>query len=75
MVSHLGVGAPGARKCGQAADRPRAESPGPLHGRPSRLSRMRRQPGSVDVVLPAAPVSNGLETREANVRVIGLDCP
>jgi transposase len=34
---------------------------------------MRRERGSVDVVLPAAPVSNGLETREGDVRVIGLD--
>jgi transposase len=34
---------------------------------------MRCERGSVDVVLPAAPVSNGLETREGEVRIIGLD--
>ena len=48
------TGAPGARRCGQAADRQWASSPSSLHGRSLRLSRMRRERGSVDVVSPAS---------------------
>src|SRR6516164_1968676 len=48
------TGAPGARRCGQAADRQWALSPSSLHGRSLRLSRMRRERGSVDVVSPAS---------------------
>src|SRR6516162_9007536 len=47
------TGAPGARRCGQAANRPWVENPSSLHGRPLRLARMRRERGSVGVVLPA----------------------
>ena len=51
MVSPSGTnGALGAQRCGQAANRRWAASPSSLHGRPLRLSRMRRERGSVDVV-------------------------
>jgi hypothetical protein len=54
--------APGARRCGQAADRQWAESPSSLHGRPLRLSRMRPERGSVDVVSPASSRFEQTET-------------
>ena len=49
MVSPSGTRGAGSTKVGQAADRHWAESPNPLHGRSLRLSRMRRERGSVDV--------------------------
>ena len=54
MVSPSGMRGAGARRCGQAVDKHWAESPSSLHGRPLRLSRMRCERGSVDVVLPAS---------------------
>jgi hypothetical protein len=57
-------GAPGARRCGQAADRQWAESPSSLQGRPLRLSPMRRERGSVDVVSPASSRFERTETEE-----------
>src|SRR4029077_17921817 len=59
-----GHGAPGARRCGQAADRQWVESPSSLHGRPLRPSRMRRERGSVDVVAPASSRFERTETEE-----------
>jgi hypothetical protein len=67
------AGRPGARRCGQAVDRQWAESPSSLHGRPSRLSRMRRERGSVGVVLPASSVFNRTRKEGAGMRIIGLD--
>ena len=64
MVSPSWTGAPGARRCGQAVDRQWAESPSSLHGRPLRLSRMRRERGSVDLVSPPAPRPERTETEE-----------
>jgi hypothetical protein len=54
----------GSTKCGQAADRQWAESPSSLHGRPLRLSRMRRERGSADVVSPASSRFERTETEE-----------
>jgi hypothetical protein len=49
------------QRCGQAADKPWAESPSSLHGCPLRLARMRCERGLVGVVLASAPVQNNRE--------------
>src|SRR5262249_1401195 len=65
--------APGAQRCGQAADKPWAESPSSLHGRPLRLARIRCQRGSAGVVLPASSRFKPSRTEDTGMRIIGLD--
>src|SRR5215469_2894271 len=66
------MGASGAQRCGQAADKPWAESPSSLRGRPLRLARMRCERGSVGVVLPASSRST-VKNGGYRMRIIGLD--
>jgi Transposase len=71
-MSPSGPGGPGARRCGQAVHRQWAESPSSLHGRLLRLSRLRRERGSVDVVLPASSRFERRETEQQHA-IIGPD--
>ena len=58
---------------GRPADRQWASSSSSLHGRSLRLSRMRRERGSVDVVSPASSPNWRKGHEGEGMRIIGLD--
>ena len=74
MVSPSGTRAPGAQRCGQAADRSWAASPSSLHGRPLRLVRMPLRARISRCRVPRElPFGRSMNGGYGHARIIALD--